>query len=222
MWVTKSRRRLSYFHFTACESSMGVCSWVCPGGLGSVPVKARCGGGTVACVSSTQTAPDTQGSHQLGQQDIWCPTGAWLPITVFLPVEFPRQRNLAGHSHNWSDAACMDAGLFYPLAVLPHLGSCMEVAQLLGSWEPWQCWLNMSTGGYAAWVSGTLAVPIVLGHWLPQLQELWPYQSFSSLWQMEIKGPLWLLHPFRHLKSTLAEVLLCCWEFQALKGPTSL
>ena len=146
MWVTKSRRRLSYFHFTACESSMGVCSWVCPGGLGSVPVKARCGGGTVSCVSSTQTAPDTQGSQQLGQQDIWCPTGAWLPITVFLPVEFHRQRNLAGHSHNWSDAACMDAGLF--------LSS--------GSSAPLRI---MHGGGAVAWIMGTLAMLTKYEHW---------------------------------------------------------
>ena len=94
-------------------------------------------------------------------------------------------------------------------------------------------WLSLTCGssapvktecnsGAAAWVSGTLAVPSVPGHWLSQLQELWPYQSFSILWQMATKGPLWLLHPFRHLKSTLAEVLLCCWALQALKVPTFL
>ena len=33
-------------------------------------------------------------------------------------------------------------------------------------------------GGIAAWVVGTLAVPGVQGHRTPQLQELWPYQSF--------------------------------------------
>ena len=32
--------------------------------------------------------------------------------------------------------------------------------------------------GTAAWVTGTLAVPSVQGHGLPQPQELWPYQSF--------------------------------------------
>ena len=30
---------------SACGSSMGVCSWGCPGGLGFAPVGARCGGG---------------------------------------------------------------------------------------------------------------------------------------------------------------------------------
>ena len=33
-------------------------------------------------------------------------------------------------------------------------------------------------GGAAAWLAGTLAVPSVQGHGLPQLQELSPYQNF--------------------------------------------
>ena len=32
-------------------------------------------------------------------------------------------------------------------------------------------------GGTASWVAGTLAVPSVQGHRLPQPQDLWPYQS---------------------------------------------
>ena len=32
-------------------------------------------------------------------------------------------------------------------------------------------------GGAAAWIVGTLVVPSVQGHRLPQLQELQPYQS---------------------------------------------
>ena len=46
-------------------SSTGVCSWGCPGGLGSAPVRARCGGGAAAW-----SAPGTQGSWWLGQQEI--------------------------------------------------------------------------------------------------------------------------------------------------------
>ena len=81
----------------------------------------------------------------------------------------------------------------------------MDVAQLLGSWGPWQCRLCKSAGGYchrgygairafyicdssalmkteheaglAAWVMGTLVVPTVHGHRRPQPQELWPYHS---------------------------------------------
>ena len=97
----------------------------------------------------------------------------------------------------------------------------MEVAQLLGSGEPWQCqyagalafiftedmallgFLLASDisatvriehrGGIAAWIMGTLVAKYVQGHRLPQLQELWPYQSlFLASWYLLIKGPLWL------------------------------
>ena len=163
MWVTKSWTWLSYFHFTACEPYTGVCPWICPGGLGFVPVKARCGGGTTACVSETLAAPGTQGRHQLGQQDIWHPTRAWLPITVFLPGEFYRQRNLAGHSpqtrrigHDWSDAACMDEGLF--------LAS--------GSSAPLRI---MHGGGAVAWIMGTLAMLTKWERWRLLSQEIWCY-----------------------------------------------
>ena len=56
---------------SACGSSTGVCSWGCPGGLGFVPVRARCGGGAAAWIAGVLAAPSTQGSWQLGQQEIW-------------------------------------------------------------------------------------------------------------------------------------------------------
>ena len=37
-----------FIHTYACGSSMGVCSWSCLGGLGSVPVRTRHGGGAAA------------------------------------------------------------------------------------------------------------------------------------------------------------------------------
>ena len=46
---------------SACGSSTGACSWGCPGGLGSVPVRARCGGGAAAWVAGVLAAPGTQG-----------------------------------------------------------------------------------------------------------------------------------------------------------------
>ena len=55
---------------SACGSSSGVCSQGCPGGLGSAPVRARCGGGGAAWLAGVLAAPDTQGSWQLGQQEI--------------------------------------------------------------------------------------------------------------------------------------------------------
>ena len=44
-----------------CESSTGVCSCGCPGGLGFAPVRARCGGGAAAWVPGVLAAPGTQG-----------------------------------------------------------------------------------------------------------------------------------------------------------------
>ena len=55
---------------SVCGSSTGVCSCCCPGALGSAPVKARCGGGAAAWVAGVLAAPGTQGSWQLGQQEI--------------------------------------------------------------------------------------------------------------------------------------------------------
>ena len=46
---------------SACGSSIGVCSWGCPGGVGFAPVRARCGGGAAAWVSGVLAAPGNQG-----------------------------------------------------------------------------------------------------------------------------------------------------------------
>ena len=55
---------------SACGLSTGVCSCSFPGGVGSAPVRARCGGGAAASVAGVLAAPGTQGSWQLGQQEI--------------------------------------------------------------------------------------------------------------------------------------------------------
>ena len=55
---------------SACGLSTGVCSCGFPGGVGSAPVRARCGGGAAASVAGVLAAPGTQGSWQLGQQEI--------------------------------------------------------------------------------------------------------------------------------------------------------
>ena len=47
---------------SACGLSTRVCSRGCPGGLGSAPVRARCGGGAAAWVVGVLAAPGTQGS----------------------------------------------------------------------------------------------------------------------------------------------------------------
>ena len=53
---------------SACGPSTGVCSWGCSRGLGSVPVRARCGGGAAAWVAGVLAAPGTQGSWWLGSR----------------------------------------------------------------------------------------------------------------------------------------------------------
>ena len=59
-----------FLSHTASGSSTGVCSWGCPGRLGFAPVRARCGGGAAAWVAGVLAAPGTQGSWQLGQEEI--------------------------------------------------------------------------------------------------------------------------------------------------------
>ena len=48
---------------SACSLSTGVCSWGCPGGLGSAPVRARCGRGTAAWVMGTSVVSGMQQSQ---------------------------------------------------------------------------------------------------------------------------------------------------------------
>ena len=62
---------------SACGSSSGVCSWDRPGGLGFAPVRSRWGGGAAAWVAGVLAAPGTQGSWQLGQQEIKCSRRGW-------------------------------------------------------------------------------------------------------------------------------------------------
>ena len=50
---------------SACGLSIGVLSWAYPGGVGSAPVRATCGG-----VTGVLAAPCTQGSWWLGRQEI--------------------------------------------------------------------------------------------------------------------------------------------------------
>jgi len=74
-------------------------------------------------------------------------------------------------------------------------------------------------GGAAAWVPGTLEVPSVQGHGLPQLQELWPHQSYGpSLWQLVIRRPLWLVLLLALPIQALRGILLFWFVHEALKG----
>ena len=62
--------KYGFISTSAWGLSTGVCSWGCPGGLGSAPVRVRCGGGAAAWVTGVLAAPGTQGSWQVGQQEI--------------------------------------------------------------------------------------------------------------------------------------------------------
>ena len=131
---------------------------------------------------------------------------------VFLPGETRWQRSLAGHSlqgrkeSDTTKAPCMHrCKTFF---------ACGSSAPVRVEYE----------GGAAAWLAGTLVVPIVQNHKPPSWQELWPYRSlFSSLLQLVIRRPLWpvFLHHSTHSgtkRAPLPGVLLCCSACQAHRG----
>ena len=65
---------------SACGSSIGVCSWGCPGGLGFAPLRARGGAGADTWVAGVLAVPGAQGNWRLGQQEIWCSRTIWQPV----------------------------------------------------------------------------------------------------------------------------------------------
>ena len=67
---------------SACGLFTGVCSWGCLGGLGSAPVRVRWEGGAAAWVMEVLAAPGTQGSWQLGQQEIQNSRRVWQTVLV--------------------------------------------------------------------------------------------------------------------------------------------
>ena len=56
---------------STCGLSTGVCSWGCPGGLGSAPVRASCGGVAAAWVAGTLAAPSVQRQGLPPPQELW-------------------------------------------------------------------------------------------------------------------------------------------------------
>ena len=91
----------------------------------------------------------------------------------------------------------------------------------------------MSIESEAPWVSGTLVVPSVRGHPLPQLQELWLYQSvFKPLAAGDQKASLASLSPLAPLVQALrglpslgfSSVVWCLWRLKHHPGwgPTLL
>ena len=88
---------------SACGLSTVVCSWGCPGGLGFVLVRARCGVGAATWVAGVLAAPGTRG-WWLGKQEIYYFRRVWQPVMAnmlqYSRMEnpLPWQRSLAGHS----------------------------------------------------------------------------------------------------------------------------
>ena len=150
---------------SACESSTGVCSWGCPGGLGFAPVRAGCGGGAAAWVTGVLAASGTQGSWRLGQQEIQCSRRVWQPaLANTLPcscLENPRpwQRSLADQSTGWQRQTLLKQSCVHRCKSVFACGSSAPVR------------IERESGA-AAWLAGTLAAPSVQGHGLPLPQEL--------------------------------------------------
>ena len=141
-------------------------------------MKARCRGGAAAWGTGVLAASGTQGSYQLGKQEIQCSRRVWQSLLAST-LQYSFLKNLIDReawkatvhvvikSHTQPRRPCMHrCKPFFFFA-------CGSSAPVRVEHE----------GGTAAEVMGSLAVPSVQGHRLPQLLELWPYQClFSSLW----------------------------------------
>ena len=83
---------------STCGSSTGVCSWGCPGGLGSAPVRTRCGGGMATWIAGTLAAPGVQGSQPSWAQVLW-----YFRLFSLLLASLPHE-NWA-----WRQYGCLDS-----------------------------------------------------------------------------------------------------------------
>ena len=158
---------------SACGSSTGVCSWGCPGGLGSAPVRARCGGGAAAWVSGFLAGPGTQVSWRLGYRK-------YSALERYHNLYWPIHSSiLAWRNHlteSWQ-ATVHRAAKSWTWLKWPCVHRC-KTSFACGSSVPLRV---KHEGGTATWLVGTLVAPSVQGHRLPLPQELWPYQSFFQL-----------------------------------------
>ena len=138
-------------------------------------MRARCGGDAAALVAGVLAAPGTQGSWQLGQQEIYFSRRVWQPVLAntlqYSCLENPPDREawqttVYRVAKNWTRPR------------QPCVRRC-KTFLACGSSAPVRVEHEC---GLAAWPAGTLALPSVQGHRLPLLLELWPYQGlFSSL-----------------------------------------
>ena len=66
---------------SACDLSTGVCSWGCPGGLGSVPLRARCGWGPQWCQGCSR-ASDHRHRRLVWRGFFWLKQPPWFSISI--------------------------------------------------------------------------------------------------------------------------------------------
>ena len=140
---------------------LGFCSWGCPGGLGSAPVRARDGHGAAAWLAGVLEAC-------LGQQEIQCSRRIWQPALA-----------------NTLQYSCLESPLpawiylrlLLPVAVLPQWELRMKVAQLLGLQGPWQCQIcrdmDYCNAGVMA-LSESFFKPLFAGDYKASLSSLSP------------------------------------------------
>ena len=161
---------------SACQSYTGVCSLGCPGGLGFASVRARCGGGAATWVAGVLTAPSSQGSWQLGKQEIQCSRRVWQPVLANT-LQYFCLENPPPWQRIWQSTiyrVIMSQTLLEWHCAHRHKTFYVCGSSVTSIFEC-EC-------GSAAWLSGTLLAPSVQRYGLPPLQKLWPYQSlFSSL-----------------------------------------
>ena len=116
-------------------------------------MRARCGGGAAAWVAGVLAAPGTQGSWQLGQQEIQCSRGYgnqyWPIYSSILAWRTPSQTEKPGRppstgsqrvGHNRSDPARIGARLFFACGnSAPRTVECEGRLALQGPWWPQVC-----------------------------------------------------------------------------------
>ena len=122
-------------------------------------------------VTGVLAAPGTQGRGWLGQQEIQCSRRVWQPVLAntlqYCCLEIPLGRKA------WQ-ATVHRVTKSWTRPKQPRMHRHKTFFFACGSSAPVTV---EHEGKAAAWFVGTLVVPSVQGHRLPQSLELWPYQS---------------------------------------------
>ena len=135
-------------------------------------MRVECEGGPAAWVAGVLAASGTQGSWRLGQQ---CSRMVWQPVLANT-LQYSCLENPHSDREAWQATVYRVA----KSRTLPKQSRVHRSKAFLacGSSAPVRV---EHEGGMAACLVGTMVAPSGQGHGLPPLQELWPYQFFSSL-----------------------------------------